>query len=144
MTRLVTAPFVGALVGALEGGIVFTVMTIIDVRRGAYAGIDNDLIYLGAIYGMIFGGFVGGVTGLIVALRDARGRGGLLLGTAIGFACAIFIYVRVGPLDDMWTMLALIVIPGAASMGLMSAILTASRKKSAPPATTNNSHRIIS
>src|ERR1041384_5791273 len=102
MTRLGTAPFVGALVGALEIGSVFTVLTIIDVRHGAYAGINNDLIYLGAFYGMIFGGFIGGVIGLIVALRDARARGGLLLGSLIGLAFAILVFVRTWPPDDEW------------------------------------------
>ncbi len=144
MTRLVTAPFVGALVGALEIGIVFTVWTIIDVRHGAYAGINNDLIYLGAIYGMIFGGFVGGVTGLIVALRDARGRSGLWLGSLIGLGFAILVVVRTWPLDDAWTTIALILIPSGASMGFMSAVLTVSRKGSPPSAASNKSHRIIS
>ena len=55
MTRLITAPCVGLVVGALEIGIVFTILTVIDVERGKPAGADNEMIYLGTGLGIIFG-----------------------------------------------------------------------------------------
>lgn len=132
--RFLTAPGVGLAVGALEGGIVFAILTIIDVQRGQPAGVDNELIYLGIGLGIIFGGFVGGVIGLIVALSNAGARGGLLIGSIAGVALAIFIFRDTGPFDDLTRILAVIVIPAAQSMGILSAILTARRKAPQPSA----------
>jgi len=36
--------------GALEGAIVFTILTIIDVQHGAPAGLNSELIYLGSLW----------------------------------------------------------------------------------------------
>ena len=81
----------------------------------------------------------------IVALKDARGLGGLLIGTAIGFACAVFIVSRVGldePVDNPWTILALFSIPAGASMGFLSAVATGSNKAPQPkPAAAPRSDR---
>jgi hypothetical protein len=111
-------------VGALETGTVFTIQTVIDVRQGAFAGPNNEMVYLGAIYGIIFGGFFGGVIGLIVALRDAHGRDGLLLGSAIGLVCSISLFIRLSPLGDFGTVLVLGVLPAGASIGFLSGVLT--------------------
>lgn len=144
MTRLLTAPCVGLVVGALEGGIVFTILTIIDVQRGKPAGVNNEMIYLGTWLGVILGGFVGAVIGLVVALCDAGGRGGLVIGSLAGVALAIYLFHGTGPYDDLMRMLAVIVLPVAQSMGLFSAVLTARRKESQPPMDSHHSHRIIS
>ena len=132
MTRLITAACVGLVVGALEIGIVFTILTVIDVERGKPAGADNEMIYLGTGLGIIFGGFVGGVIGLIVALSSAGGRGGLVIGSLAGLVLAIYVLQGTGPYDDLIRMLAVIIFPAAQSMGLLSAVLTARRKGPQP------------
>ena len=75
MTRLITAPCLGAFLGALQGGTVFTILTVIDVQNGAPAAVDNKLIYLGTLLGMIFGSVVGGLIDLSVALVNAGAVG---------------------------------------------------------------------
>ena len=119
MTRLVTAPCLGALLGALEGGTVFTILTVIDVQHGAPAGVDNELIYLGTLLGMIFGSVVGGVIGVSVALTKAGAVRRLWLGGLIGLGFALLVAIRVWPLDDAWTVVAISVVPGGASVGLL-------------------------
>ena len=52
MTRFLTAPGIGLVVGALEGGVAFTILTLIDVERGKPAAADNELIYLGTVLGL--------------------------------------------------------------------------------------------
>jgi hypothetical protein len=141
MTRLVTAPCVGALLGALEGGTVFTILTIIDVQHGAYAGVNNELIYVGTLVGMIFGGLVGGVIGLSVALMNVGTVRGLVLGTLIGLAFAVFVVIRTWPLDDFWSTIAVSVVFGGASVGLVSAFLTRRQTQSAA---SRKSGRILS
>ena|SRR5690349_7175448 len=144
MTRLVTAPGIGLVAGALEGGIVFTILTIIDVQRGKPAGVDNKMIYLGTVLGIILGGFVGAVIGLVVALGNAGGRGGLVIGSLAGVALAIYVFRGTGPYDDLIRILAVIVFPAAQSMGLLSAVLTSQRKEPEPSVQSQHSHRVIS
>ena len=141
MTRLITAPVVGAVAGALEMGVVFFILTVIDE---APSGPNNEFVYLGAAIGIILGSFVGGVIGLIVALLNAgRGRG-LLIGTLVGLAIAIYLFVTTSYHDDMHRMLAVIVVPAASSIGLIAAALTAGRKAQQSSDETDSSHRIIS
>ena len=129
MTRLITAPCTGALAGALEGGIVFAVLSIIEVKQGAFSGVNNELIYVVILLGVIMGTIVGGVIGLFIALLNAGSRQGLLLGLLVGLALSIYLFVTSGYHDNIRRMLAVIVVPAAASTGLISAILTASRKE---------------
>jgi uncharacterized membrane protein len=144
MKRFVTAPCVGFLVGALEGGVVFTILTLIDVERGKSAGVDNELIYLGTGLGIVLGGLAGAVIGLVVALRNAGARDGLVIGSIAGVALAIYLFRGTGPYDDLMRTLALIAIPGAASMGLLSAVLTTRRKQPHASTESRHSHHIIS
>ncbi|HXQ34523.1 MAG TPA: hypothetical protein VN843_10975 [Anaerolineales bacterium] len=144
MRRFITAPCVGLVVGALEGGIVFTILTLIDVERGKSPGINNEMIYLSTWLGIIFGGFVGGVIGLVVAVSNSQLRGGLVIGSLAGVALAVHIFRGTGPYDDLARTLAVIVIPAAQSMGLLSAVLTARRKGPPPSTESHHSHCIIS
>ncbi len=133
MLRLITAPLVGLLLGALEGGIVFTILTIIDIRRHPPIIFGGDAgIYLGAIAGIILGSVCGAAIGLVVALLNAGGRRGLLLGSAMGLVIMIYLFVTAGPRDEMMRTLALIVVPAGASIGFVSAVLTAGRKHPQP------------
>ena len=134
----------GLLVGALEGGIVFTIITLIDVERGMSVGVGNEWIYLATALGIIFGGFVGAVIGLVVAVSKAGIRGGLVIGTLAGAALSIHVFRGTGPYDDLARTLALIVFPAAQSVALLSAILTARRKQAPPSTQPHHSHRIIS
>ena len=122
--RFVTAPCIGLLTGALEGGIVFAILTIIHVQQATPAGIDTELLYLTTTSGIIYGGFVGGLIGLGVALRDARGLGGFVIGSVAGAALAIYIISDTLRYDDFMRTLAVIVFPAAQSIGLLSAVLT--------------------
>ena len=108
MTRLVTAPGVGLLIGGVEGCIVFVILTIIYMQQATPVGLDNGTIYQAAIYGIVFGGFVGAVIGLIVALTAAGGRGGLLIGSLMGVAMSIYVLKDTGPHDNFWRLLAVI------------------------------------
>ena len=144
MPRLVTAPAVGLLIGAVEGGIVFLVLTIIYVDQASMVRIDDGRIYEAAIYGTIFGSFAGALIGLIVALKDVRGRGGLFIGSLIGILLSIYILKDAGPHDDFWRILAILALPSACSMGFLSAALTVSREELRSSAGSDKSHRIIS
>lgn len=144
MTRLVKAPFVGAVAGALEGGIVFAILSTIEVEQGAYSGVNDELIYVAILMGVIMGIIVGGVIGLIVALLKAGSLRGLLLGFLVGLALSIYLFVTSSYQNDIVRMLAVIVIPAAASTGLISAVLTAGRKEQQPSSESPRSHRIIS
>lgn len=145
MTRLVTAPCVGALLGALEAGTVFTILTVIDVQNGAYAGVNNELVYLGTVLGMISGTIVGGLIGLSVALMNAGAARGLWLGSLIGLAFALFVVIRIGwPLDDPYAVVAISVVPGGASVGLLCGLLPRARRQPQPAADSRKSGRILS
>lgn len=144
MTRLITAPCVGALTGALEGGIIFAILSSIEVEQGAFTGVNNELIYVVIVLGIIMGIIVGGVIGLIVALLNARGLRGLLLGLLVGIALSIYLFITTSYQNDIKRMLAVIVVPAAAITGLISAILTVGRKEQRPSAESHSSHRIIS
>ena len=143
MMRFITAPFVGAFVGALEGGIVFAILVIFDVERGRPSGWDDPWLPLITLYGTIFGGFVGFVIGLLVALRNAGGRDGLLIGAGIGVVCSIYLLMKVGLGHYGYVALEVIVLPAAASMGFLSAVLTAGRKERESSAEPYRSRRII-
>ncbi len=129
MTRLVTAPCVGALAGALEGGIVFAYLSIIDVQQGAPAGFNNELIYAGIVLGIILGAIFGAVIGLIVALLNVGSVRGLLLGSLVGLLLCIYLFLTTGYHDNIKRMLAVIVVPGATSIGFIAAVLTVDRKE---------------
>ncbi|HKR21428.1 MAG TPA: hypothetical protein VJS17_02490 [Pyrinomonadaceae bacterium] len=127
--RFVTAPCIGLLVGALEGGIVFAILTIIDVQRATGQGIDTELLYLTTTSGIVYGSIVGAVIGVVVALRDAGGLGGLVIGSLAGVALAIYIIYDTPRFDDFMRTLAVIVFPAAQSIGLLSSGLSARRKQ---------------
>ncbi|HXQ34521.1 MAG TPA: hypothetical protein VN843_10965, partial [Anaerolineales bacterium] len=74
--------------------------------------------------GIFWGGLVGGVIGLFVALSNAGGRGGLLIGSLAGAALAIYLVSGTSKFDDFMRTLAVIVLPAAQSMGLLAAVLT--------------------
>ena len=143
--RLITAPAVGLLLGAIEGGIVFAILTKIDIERHPPVIFGGDEgIYLGAVVGLIFGGIGGAAIGLAVALLNARARRGLLLGAAMGFAMMIYLYATTTYREDMMRTLALIAVPAGASIGLVSAVLTDRRKQPQPTPEPRKSHRIFS
>lgn len=145
MIRLITAPAVGLLLGAIEGGVVFAILTAIDIRRHPpviFGGTDG--IYLGAIIGTIFGSVCGAAIGLAVALLNAGGRRGLLLGSAMGLMMAMYLFITSSYHDEMFRVLSLIVTPAGASIGVVSAVLTSRRKQAQPSPEPRRSHRIIS
>ena len=143
--RLITAPAVGLLLGAIEGGIVFAILTLIDIERNPPVIFGGDEgVYLGAIVGIIFGGIGGAAIGLAVALRDARGRGGLWLGGAMGLAMMIYLFATTTYREEMMRTLALIVVPAGASIGLVSSVLTGGRKQPQSSPEPRKSHRIFS
>ena len=129
--------------GAIEEGTVFLILSIIDEHLHDYWFSGVEWIYLGAAIGMIFGGVLGGIIGLVVALRNARGRDGLLLGSGIGLAAAVLLVVRIFPPDDMWGIVALSFVPAGASIGFLSAVVTGRRSKPQRTATARPSHRIF-
>ena len=144
MTRLITAPFIGVLIGALEQGAVFAILTIIDQDEHHYVLFNGEeMVYIAAFIGMVLGGFMGGLIGLVVALRNSDGRGGLLLGGLIGLAFMVLLIIRVG-IGDMWNIVELTLIPAGASIGFLSAIATAPRKGPSATADVNRSGRIFS
>jgi|GEM_PF-5891202 len=144
MTRLITAPCVGASTSALEGGIIFAILSNIEVEQGAFSGVNDELIYVAILFGVIMGIIVGRVIGLIVALLNAGSLRGLLLGILVGIALSFYLFVTTSYQNDIRRMLAVIVVPAAASTGFISAILTAGRKVQQPSTESHSSHRIIS
>ena len=122
--RLLTAPLVGALVGAIEEGTVFLILTITDPHRNEYWFTGDEFTYLAAAIGMFFGGVLGGIIGLVVALRNARGREGFWLGVGIGLASTVFLVLRTFPPADQEAIVALSFVPAGASIGFLSAVLT--------------------
>ena|ERR1700754_2004685 len=145
MKRLITAPCVGIVVGGLAEALVFVLLTIFDSSEANFALSDDQTVILAAVIGAIGGGFVGGIIGLVVAIRNAEGPAGLLLGSGIGLAAAIVVAIRVGlgdPLVDNWTIVALSMIPTGAAVGFVSAVSTTPSKetssKEAPSKETPN------
>lgn len=131
MDRLLTAPSVGAFVGAVEGGIVFRTLTVIDSRSGPWLGGNETTIMIGFVLGLIVGGFAGVVIGIIVALTKARWLLGLSIGTVAGFMIAAYIIITGSPDEHILRMLGGLSIPCLGSVGLLSAVLTSfSRLKS--------------
>ena len=144
MTRLITAPCIGFLIGALEEGSVFAILTIIDQREHHYVFLNGEEgVYLAAVIGMILGGFMGGLIGLVVALKSSDGRSGLLLGGLIGLAFMALLVIRVG-FGEMWNIVEVTLIPAGASIGFLSAVATAPRKGPSATADVNKSGRIFS
>jgi hypothetical protein len=143
MMRLITAPCVGAVVGILTEGAIFAIVTVVSHEPGNWPYLSAEWVFFVATWGMALGGILGGIIGLVVALRDAQGREGLLLGSAFGFVVAVLILLRVG-LSEVWAIiLALSTIPAAASMGFLSAVSTVSNKAAQPAAEPRKSHRIF-
>ncbi|HKV37126.1 MAG TPA: hypothetical protein VJP89_22485 [Pyrinomonadaceae bacterium] len=150
MKRLITAPCVGIVVGALELGTLFGVPPLFDSCQGCFLGSGSDWAYLFATFGMIGGGIIGGIIGLAVAVKDANGRSGLFLGCAIGFAVTVLVGMRARVFDDPlanWVTVALVFVPMGASIAFLSAVATAPSKE--PPtmrpaeAEPSRSHRIF-
>lgn len=130
MTRLVTAPSVGALVGALEGGILMRSLAVIDSRSGPLLGGNDETIMVAFFVGLIFGGIAGAVIGIVVALTQAKALIGLAIGTLGGITMALLFFTNTSPDDDMLRILAAFAIPCLGSIGLLSAALTHARKES--------------
>jgi len=93
MNRLLTAPSVGAFVGAIEGGIVFRTLTVIDSRSGPWLGGNDTSIMIGLVLGLILGSIAGAAIGVIVAVSKARWLLGLLIGTLAGLMIAAYIFL---------------------------------------------------
>ena len=134
----------GALAGALEGGIVFAILSNIELKQGAFFGVNDELIYVVILLGVIMGTIVGGVIGLTVARLKAGSGGGLLLGLLVGLVLSIYLYLTTTYLDDIKRTLAVIVVPAAASIGLIAAVLTSDRKERQPSDGSRRSGRLIS
>jgi hypothetical protein len=131
MNRLLTAPSVGAFVGAIEGGIVFRTLTVIDSRSGPWLGGDETTIMIGFVLGLIVGGFAGVVIGIVVALTKARWLLGLSIGTLAGLLIAAYIFLSGTRDENILRALGGLSIPCLGSVGLLSAVLTSfSRLKS--------------
>jgi len=131
MNRLLTAPSVGAFVGAIEGGIVFRTLTVIDSRSGPWLGGNDTSIMMGLVVGLILGGIAGAAIGVIVALSKARWLLGLLIGTLAGLMIAACIFLSGTPDENILRALGGLSIPCLGSVGLLSAVLTSfSRLKS--------------
>ena len=128
MNRLLTAPSVGAFVGAIEGGIAFRTLTVIDSRSGPWLGGNDTSIMIGFVLGLIVGGFAGVVIGIIVALTKARWLLGLSIGTVAGFMIAAYIFITGSPDEHILRMLGGLSIPCLGSVGLLSAVLTSSSR----------------
>lgn len=151
MKRLITAPCVGIVVGAVELGAFLAALTMIDTCQGCFLGSGSDWAYYFGTLGMIAGGVIGGIIGLVVALTDAHARRALLLGTAIGFGFAMLIVLRNGslsdllsdPLEDFGSMVPLILVPMGASTGFLSAVATAPSKEPQPRVEPSRSGRIF-
>ena len=132
------------LLGAIEGGIVLSIVAFIDIGRHPPVLLDVTAgVYLGAVVGVIFGGLVGAVIGLAVAIWNIRGRGGLWLGGAMGLAIMIYLFATTNYYDDVIRALALIAVPAGASIGFVYAVLTG-RKQPPPSPEPRKSHRLFS
>lgn len=140
--KLLTAPLVGALLGAIEEGTVFFVLTITDEHLHDWLLSADLWVQLAVVIGMIFGGVLGGIIGLVVALRNAQRREGFWLGIGIGLIGAVFVVFRTFPSDE-WGIVALSFVPAGASIGFLSAIVTSRRSKPQQTATARPSHRIF-
>lgn len=137
MIRLIAAPCVGAVVGLLAEGAIFAVMSVGSHKPGNFPPLGAEWVFFVATWGMAFGGILGGIIGLIVALADLRGHAGFVLGSAIGFAMAVLMLLRVG-LEEPWAIfVALSTAPAGASMGFLSAVSTMSNKEPQPFAEPN-------
>jgi hypothetical protein len=152
MKRLITAPCVGIVVGALELGTLFAVLTMLDPCTGCFlGGGSSEWAYFIGTFGMIGGGVLGGIIGLVVALRDAHGRSGLLLGGAIGLGFTILVAIRTvspgdlfDPFGNPWSTVAFSLLPLGASIGFLSAVATVPSKEPRPAeAEPSRSHRIF-
>lgn len=152
MKRLITAPCLGIVVGALELGTLFAVLTMLESCQGCFLGGGDEWVYFIGTFGMIAGGVFGGIIGLVVALRDAHGRSGLMLGGAIGLGFTILVAIRtvslgdllLDPLGNPWSTVACSLLPFGASIGFLSAVATDPSKEPRPAdAELSRSHRIF-
>src|SRR5687768_18599670 len=114
MTRLITAPCVGASTSALEGGIIFAILSNIEVEQGAFSGVNDELFYVAILFGLTMGIIVGRAIGLIVALLNAGSLRGLLLGILVGIALSLYLFVWTSSQHDIRRILAVIVVVCAA------------------------------
>src|SRR5688500_20230646 len=124
MTRLITAPCVGASTSALEGGIIFAILSNIEVEQGAFSGVNDELIYVAILFGGIMGIIVGKVIGLIVALLNAGSLRGLLLVILVRITLWFYLFVKSSHQKDIMMIHPVIVVPSPDSPWLISPTLT--------------------
>ena len=124
MKRIAVTTLVGALLGAIEGGVVFCVMLLIESGEGQMLGGVNSWILPVLLVGLICGGIFGGVVGLVVSLLRARVTYGLAIGSGFGLMAVLVVVFLGFPLDYITLLLVLAAVLGGASIGLVTALLT--------------------
>jgi hypothetical protein len=113
------------LLGALMGVVAFTVYAWLD-RNTSYwiggAGRDHMFEWMafaaivGAVYGGLFGFFIGCVIGIIEMPRF----GAVLAGVTAGVLGATWIFASGGSTEDFWGVLGILAIPAGAVIGFCS------------------------
>lgn len=138
MNRIAVTAFVGALLGAIEGGVVFCLVLVLESGEGQMLGGVSGWIVPILIIGLICGAIFGGIIGLVVGLLRARVTKGVAVGSGVGLMVVLVVVLLGFPLDYITMLLVLTAALGGASIGLVTALLT-SRAQMTPA----NDSRII-
>ena|ERR1700752_3036798 len=124
MKRIAITTLVGALLGAVEGGVVFCVVLVIESGEGQMLGGVNTWILPILIIGLICGAIFGGTIGLVLSLLRARVTNGLVVGSGLGLMVVLVAVLLGFPLDYITGLLFLAAGLGGASIGSVTALLT--------------------
>jgi hypothetical protein len=139
MKSIAVTTLVGALLGAIEGGVVFCLMLVLETGEGQMLGGVNSWIVPVLIIGLICGAIFGGIIGLVVSLLRAQATKGVAVGSGVGLMVVLVVILIGFPLDYITMLLVLAVVLGGASIGLVTAVLTSRAQMTAA----NDSRKIV-
>jgi hypothetical protein len=125
LKQTLTATLVGTFLGALEGGVLYIVLLVLESRDGGFViGGVSDWIIPIFIMGLICGGIIGAIIGAIVVLLNARGFAGLLVGMGVGLVATEIVFLSYATFSAITGLLAIATVLGGGSIGLLTALLT--------------------
>ena len=124
MKRIAVTTLVGALLGAVEGAVVFCVVLVLESSEGQMLGGVDSWILPILIIGLICGATFGGIIGVVVSLLRARVANGLAVGSGLGLMAVLGVVLIGFPTDYITILLVLAAVSGGASIGLVTALVT--------------------
>jgi len=130
--QILKATLVGTILGALEGGALYSILLVLESREGGgfVIGGASDWMIPILIIGLVSGGIFGAIIGVLVGLLKARRFAGLLVGIGVGLAATAIVFLSYGTLDVITGLLAIATVLGGGSIGLLTSFFTFKSKDS--------------